>query len=143
MKKISSLFLSLMLIMMSAVTFVSCSDASKVDAYVDLMNEQLPKMSQAGVSFGGAKIEGKKIVIDMAFEVDYSSTGVDIKDIASEAEKSGVNAKTMVAASGDIERDLLEAVANEGYSIVYRYKDASGATADAEVSNADLKAELN
>lgn len=143
MKKISSVFLSVMLIMMSAVTFVSCSDASKVDAYVKLVNEQLPKMSQPGVSFDGAKIEGKNIVIGMAFEQDFSSLGIDIKDMATQAEKSGINAKAMVAASSDVERELLEAVANEGYSIVYRYKDASGATAEAEIPNADLKAELN
>ena len=48
----------------------------------------------------------------------------------------------MVAASNGVEGELLKAVANEGYSIVYRYKDASGATAEAVVANADLKAEF-
>ena len=110
--------------------------------HVELINEQLPKMSQPGVKFDGAKIEGKNIVIGMAFDQDFTSLGIDMNDMAAQAEKSGINAKTMVAASNGVEGELLKAVANEGYSIVYRYKDASGATAEAVVANADLKAEF-
>lgn len=142
MKKISCLFLSVMLMMMSAVTFVSCSDASKVDAYVELINERLPKELQDDVVFGGAKKEGKNIVIGMAFNQDFTSLGIDKNNMEAEAEKSGINAKTIVTASSGVEGELLKAVVNEGYSIVYRYKDASGATADVVIPNADLKAEF-
>lgn len=120
---------------------MSCSGTSKVDAYVQLLDENLPSMSQPGVTFEGAKKEDQKVVIDIKLGMSYAEQGMTPEEFALTASQ-GATAEEIVSSSEPIEKDLLKAVANEGYSIVYNYIDVEGKIAEVVVSNSALKKAL-
>lgn len=142
MKKTISLILCMAVMMLGALSVSSCtSDESKVDTYVDLLNENLPTMSESGVTFEGAELVGKKIIIKCKLDMSFAEQGISATDFVAAA-KEGANASTIVEAAGAIEKDLLKSVAKCGYSMVYRYVDNNGVSADVEISNEDLKAAI-
>lgn len=142
MKTIGRLFLCIMITMMGVTMMVSCSGASKVETYVKVLNEQLPLLSQPGAAFEGAKMEDKSIVIDVKFASSFASIGLSVNEIIEQLKQGNTNAKTIVTSAKDAEREMLKAVADEGYSMVYRFQYSDGVTFDVEIPNADLKAEF-
>lgn len=142
MKKIINLILCVTIMMLGILSVSSCvSDESKVKAYVDLLNENLPAMSEPGLTFEGAELVGKKIIIKCRLHMSFAAQGISTADFVAAA-KEGVSATTIVEAAEAIEKEMLKSVAEGGYSMVYRYVDNDGASADIEISSADLKAAL-
>lgn len=142
MKKTISLILCMTMMMLGALSESSCaSDKSKVETYVDLLNENLPAMSEQGMTFEGAELEGKEIVIKCKLDMSFAEQGISTSYFIAAA-KEGANAATIVDAAGTIEKDLLKSVANGGYSMVYRYVDNDGVLAEVEIPNVELKAAL-
>ncbi len=141
MKKVVRLLISVLVVILCTTAFVSCSDSSKVDAYVQLLDENLPSMSQPGVTFVGAKKEGTQVVIDIKLGISYAEQGVTPQMFA-EAASEGATAEEIVSSAEPIEKELLKAVVNEGYSIVYNYIDVEGEVAEVVISNSDLKKAL-
>ena len=138
MKKIVRLLISVLVVILCTTAFVSCSDSSKVDAYVQLLDENLPGMSQPGVTFEGAKKVGTQVEIDIKLGISYATQGVTPQMFA-EAASEGATAEEIVSSAEPIEKELLTAVVNEGYSIVYNYIDVDGEVAKVVISNSDLK----
>lgn len=138
MKKIGRLFLSIMIVMM----IESCSGSSTVETYVKVLNEQLPQLSQPEAVFEGAKMENKSIIIEVKFASSFASIGLSVNEIIEQMKQGNTNAKTVVSTAKDAEREMLKAVADEGYSMVYRFQYSDGVTFDVEIPNADLKAEF-
>ena len=141
MKKAINLLCCVLVVVLCTTAIMSCSGTSKVDAYVQLLDENLPSMSQPGVTFEGAKKEDQKVVIDIKLGMSYAEQGVTPEMFAIAASE-GATAEEIVSSSEQIEKDLLKAVANEGYSIVYNYIDVEGKIAEVVVSNSDLKKAL-
>ena len=138
MKKIVRLLISVLVVILCTTAFVSCSDSSKVDAYVQLLDENLPGMSQPGMTFEGAKKVGTQVEIDIKLGISYTAQGVTPQMFA-EAASEGATAEEIVSSAEPIEKELLTAVVNEGYSIVYNYIDVDGEVARVVISNSDLK----
>ena len=138
MKKVVRLLISVLVVILCTIAFVSCSDSSKVDAYVQLLDENLPGMSQPGVTFEGAKKVGTQVEIDIKLGISYAAQGVTPQMFA-EAASEGATAEEIVSSAEPIEKELLTAVVDEGYSIVYNYIDVDGEVAKVVISNSDLK----
>ena len=141
MKKAINLLCCVLVVVLCTTAIMSCSDSSKVDAYVQLLDENLPSMSQPGMTFEGAKKEGQKVVIDIKLGMSYAEQGITSEMFAIAASE-GATAEEIVSSAESIEKELLKAVVNEGYSIVYNYIDVNGEIAEVVVSNSDLKKAL-
>lgn len=141
MKKIINLILSFTFAALCMVSVSSCSSSdSLAQEFVDQINSQKSALSQPGVSIDGAKIEGKQIVITISMEIEFGE--MISKEAFVASCKSQLNASSLVSQFGVVDKAVIKSIADGGYSIVYRYLDSKGESAEIEITNSDLKAAL-
>lgn len=139
MKKISVLFLSFTVAVLSMVSLSSCSSPESVaQDFVEEINKQKAAFSQAGLTLEGAKIEGKKIVITTKMDIVFG----EMKAIMEESMKSKLSASALASQFGTMDKAVFKKLIEGGYSIVYCYKDSTGDLINIEISNAELKAAI-
>lgn len=139
MRKITLLFLSFAMTVLSMVTLSACSSPESVaQDFVDGINEQKAAFSQSGVIFEGAKIDGKKIVITIKMDLEFGA----LKETMEASMKSQLSASALVSQFGALDKAVFNKIVEGGYSMVYCYKDSTGDSINIEISNAELKAAI-
>ena len=138
MKKTIKLFLSFVVVVMTAISYTSCmSGDSLAEKYVDEMNKTGAAMNVSGVmSFDGAKIEGKDIVIAAKMEIEFGP--MCPKDDFLAGVKSATSAETLVAQGGSLGDKTFKKLAESGYSFVFRYIDQKGDTAEVRITSSEI-----
>ncbi|MBQ2046044.1 MAG: hypothetical protein II260_02535 [Muribaculaceae bacterium] len=136
-KKAIKLLCCVLVVFVCATTFVSCSQSSKVDSYVETLNKNQPEMSNPEKTFTGVKKENNKLVVEVKLDLSFAEIGMTAEMFA-EGEREIATTDLLASSSGDEEKELLTAVVDEGCSIVYRYIDRDGEVAEIEIPNCDI-----
>ena len=131
--------LSLVVVLLGVVAVNSCTSSPSPSAqhFVDEVNAQKDVYSQPGAICEGAKVDGKKVVITINADFEYGAE-LPKAEVAKNV-KSALLASMFVEEISVEDKLRFKEFVNDGYSIVYHYKDIKGDIAEVEMTNAELK----